>query len=181
MNNKGFSILELIVSFSICMVVVFVLFQIVVVLKEVYEKSTIKTTKTSIAEKVQAKTTPMMVNKRQNTIANRERESSLERLVEVLKNTNMNNAKEMIKVGGDKKSGASIISLLSGIQNIVGSFLEIYKQTAEEQRAAALYQQKFGSEKSSKFIINLKQQKERSNQNPAEFQKLKKDKVFGDG
>ena len=128
---------------------------------QVNEKSTIQTTKTSIAEKVQAKTTPMMVNKRQNTIANRERESSLERLVEVLKNTNMNNAKETIKVGGDKKSGASIISLLSGIQNIVGSFLEIYKQTAEEQRTAALYQQKFGSEKSSKFNINLKQQKER--------------------
>ena len=128
---------------------------------QVNEKSTIQTTKTSIAEKVQAKTTPMMVNKRQNTIANRERESSLERLVEVIKNTNMNNAKETIKVGGDKKSGASIISLLSGIQNIVGSFLEIYKQTAEEQRTAALYQQKFGSEKSSKFNINLKQQKER--------------------
>ena len=128
---------------------------------QVNEKSTIQTTKTSIAEKVQAKTTPMMVNKRQNTIANRERESSLERLVEVIKNTNMNNAKETIKVGGDKKSGASIISLLSGIQNIVGSFLEIYKQTAEEQRTTALYQQKFGSEKSSKFNINLKQQKER--------------------
>ena len=128
---------------------------------QVNEKSTIQTTKTSIAEKVQAKATPMMVNKRQNTIANRERESSLERLVEVIKNTNMNNAKETIKVGGDKKSGASIISLLSGIQNIVGSFLEIYKQTAEEQRTAALYQQKFGSEKSGKFNINLKQQKER--------------------
>lgn len=42
-NNKGFSILELIVSFSICMVVVVILFQIVVVLKEVYEKSSVKT------------------------------------------------------------------------------------------------------------------------------------------
>ena len=140
---------------------------------QVNEKSTIQATKTSIAEKVQAKTTPMMVNKRQNTIANRERESSLERLVEVLKNTNMNNAKETIKVGGDKKSGASIISLLSGIQNIVGSFLEIYKQTAEEQRAAALYKQKFGSEKSSKFNINLKQQKERPIQKSSGIPKMK--------
>lgn len=129
--------------------------------------------KQNIAEKVQAKATPMMVNKRQNTIANRERESSLERLVEVLKNTNMNNAKETIKVGGDKKSGASIISLLSGIQNIVGSFLEIYKQTAEEQRAAALYKQKFGSEKSSKFNINLKQQKERPIQKSSGIPKRK--------
>ena len=129
--------------------------------------------KQNITEKVQVKATPMMVNKRQNTIANRERESSLERLVEVLKNTNMNNAKETIKVGGDKKSGASIISLLSGIQNIVGSFLEIYKQTAEEQRAAALYKQKFGSEKSSKFNINLKQQKERPIQKSSGIPKRK--------
>ncbi len=42
-NNKGFSIIELIVSFSICIIVVVVLFQIVVVLKEVYEKSSVKT------------------------------------------------------------------------------------------------------------------------------------------
>lgn len=42
-NNKGFSIVELIVSFSICMAVVIVLFQIVVVLKEVYEKSEVQT------------------------------------------------------------------------------------------------------------------------------------------
>lgn len=42
-NNKGFSIVELIVSFSICMVVVVMLFEIVIVLKETLEKSEIKT------------------------------------------------------------------------------------------------------------------------------------------
>lgn len=42
-NNKGFSILELIVSFSICMVVMVVLLEIVITLKEVYEKSGIRT------------------------------------------------------------------------------------------------------------------------------------------
>ena len=42
-NNKGFSILELIISFSVCMVIVVVLFQIIMVLKEVYEKSAVKT------------------------------------------------------------------------------------------------------------------------------------------
>lgn len=42
-NNKGFSIIELVVSFSVCMVVVVVLFQIVISLKELYEKSGVKT------------------------------------------------------------------------------------------------------------------------------------------
>ena len=42
-NNKGFSTVELVVSFSICMVVVVILFQIVVSLRELYEKSGIKT------------------------------------------------------------------------------------------------------------------------------------------
>ncbi len=43
-NNKGFSIIELIVSFTICTVIMIVLFQIVLVLKDLYEKSAIKTT-----------------------------------------------------------------------------------------------------------------------------------------
>lgn len=43
-NNKGFSIIELIVSFTICTVIMIILFQIVLVLKELYEKSAIKTT-----------------------------------------------------------------------------------------------------------------------------------------
>ena len=42
-NNKGFSILELIVSFTISTVVIITLFQIILVLKELYEKSAIKT------------------------------------------------------------------------------------------------------------------------------------------
>lgn len=42
-NNRGFSTIELVVSFSICMVVVVILFQIVISLKELYEKSGIKT------------------------------------------------------------------------------------------------------------------------------------------
>ena len=42
-NQKGFSILELVVSFSICLVVAFILLQIVLALKEVYEKSVVKT------------------------------------------------------------------------------------------------------------------------------------------
>lgn len=43
-NNKGFSMVELIVSFAICSVIVVFLFQIVLVLKDLYEKSAIKTT-----------------------------------------------------------------------------------------------------------------------------------------
>ena len=42
-NNKGFSTLELVISFSICMVVVVILFQIVISLKELYEKTVVKT------------------------------------------------------------------------------------------------------------------------------------------
>ena len=42
-NHKGFSILELVVSFSICMIVAVILLQIVLALKEVYEKSIVKT------------------------------------------------------------------------------------------------------------------------------------------
>lgn len=42
-NKNGFSILELVVSFAICMVILVVLFQIVIVLRETYEKSLIKT------------------------------------------------------------------------------------------------------------------------------------------
>lgn len=43
MNNKGFSVLELVISFSICMIIVFTLFQVILSLREVYEKSEIKT------------------------------------------------------------------------------------------------------------------------------------------
>ena len=43
LNKKGFSILELVISFSICMVILIMLFQIVIVLRESYEKSLIKT------------------------------------------------------------------------------------------------------------------------------------------
>lgn len=42
-NNKGFSMIELIVSFSITTVIVVMLLQIVLVLKDVYTKSSIKT------------------------------------------------------------------------------------------------------------------------------------------
>ena len=42
-NNKGFSILELVISFAICMVILIFMFEIVLVLRETYEKSMIKT------------------------------------------------------------------------------------------------------------------------------------------
>lgn len=42
-NQKGFSIIELVVSFSVCLVIAVMLFQIVVSLKELYEKSGVKT------------------------------------------------------------------------------------------------------------------------------------------
>lgn len=42
-NNKGFSVLELIVSFSLTMVIVIVLFEIIVYMKELYEKSVTQT------------------------------------------------------------------------------------------------------------------------------------------
>lgn len=42
-NQKGFSIIELVVSFSVCLVIAVMLFQIVVSLKELYEKSGLKT------------------------------------------------------------------------------------------------------------------------------------------
>lgn len=42
-NNKGFSILELIVSFSLTMIIVVILFEIIVSMKEIYEKSVTKT------------------------------------------------------------------------------------------------------------------------------------------
>lgn len=42
-NNKGFSILELIVSFTLTMVIVVILFEIIVAMKDVYEKSVTKT------------------------------------------------------------------------------------------------------------------------------------------
>ena len=42
-NNKGFSILELIVSFSLTMVIMVVLFEIIVYMKELYEKSVTQT------------------------------------------------------------------------------------------------------------------------------------------
>lgn len=43
MNNKGFSILELIVSFSLTMVIVIILFEIIVSMKVVYQNSVTKT------------------------------------------------------------------------------------------------------------------------------------------
>lgn len=42
-NNKGFSILELIVSFSMTMIIVVVLFEIIIYMKELYEKSVTQT------------------------------------------------------------------------------------------------------------------------------------------
>jgi len=42
-NNKGFSILELIVSFSLTMIIVVVLFEIIIYMKELYEKSITQT------------------------------------------------------------------------------------------------------------------------------------------
>jgi len=42
-NNKGFSILELIVSFGLTMVIVVVLFEIIIYMKELYEKSVTQT------------------------------------------------------------------------------------------------------------------------------------------
>lgn len=38
-NNKGFSVIELIVSFSLTMLVIVILFEIIVSMKELYEKS----------------------------------------------------------------------------------------------------------------------------------------------
>lgn len=43
MNNKGFSIIELIVSFSLTMVIVIILFEIIVSMKDVYQKSVTQT------------------------------------------------------------------------------------------------------------------------------------------
>ncbi|MBE6138483.1 MAG: prepilin-type N-terminal cleavage/methylation domain-containing protein [Firmicutes bacterium] len=42
-NNRGFSILELIVSFSLTMIIVVVLFEIIIYMKELYEKSVTQT------------------------------------------------------------------------------------------------------------------------------------------
>ena len=42
-NNKGFSILELIVSFGLTMIIVVVLFEIIIYMKELYEKSVTQT------------------------------------------------------------------------------------------------------------------------------------------
>lgn len=42
-NNKGFSILELIVSFSLTMIIIVVLFEIIVYMKDLYEKSVTQT------------------------------------------------------------------------------------------------------------------------------------------
>lgn len=42
-NNKGFSILELIVSFGLTMIIVIVLFEIIIYMKELYEKSITQT------------------------------------------------------------------------------------------------------------------------------------------
>lgn len=42
-NNKGFSILELIVSFALTMIIVVVLFEIIIYMKELYEKSITQT------------------------------------------------------------------------------------------------------------------------------------------
>lgn len=42
-NNKGFSTLELIVSFSLTMIIVIVLFEIIIYMKELYEKSVTQT------------------------------------------------------------------------------------------------------------------------------------------
>lgn len=42
-NNKGFSMIELIVSFSITTIIIIMLFQIIIVLKDVHTKSAIKT------------------------------------------------------------------------------------------------------------------------------------------
>lgn len=42
-NNKGFSVVELIVSFSLTMIIVVILFEIIVAMKEVYEKSVTET------------------------------------------------------------------------------------------------------------------------------------------
>ena len=42
-NNKGFTLIELIVSFSLTMMIIIVLFEIIFLLKEVYEKSGLKT------------------------------------------------------------------------------------------------------------------------------------------
>lgn len=42
-NNRGFSILELIISFTLTMIIAVILFEIIVVMKELYEKSVTKT------------------------------------------------------------------------------------------------------------------------------------------
>lgn len=42
-NNRGFSILELIVSFGLTMIIVVVLFEIIIYMKELYEKSVTQT------------------------------------------------------------------------------------------------------------------------------------------
>lgn len=42
-NNKGFSVLELIVSFSLTMVIIIILFEIIIFMKELYEKSITET------------------------------------------------------------------------------------------------------------------------------------------
>lgn len=42
-NQKGFSIIELIVSFSVCLVIAVILFQIVISLRELYEQSGLTT------------------------------------------------------------------------------------------------------------------------------------------
>lgn len=42
-NNKGFSALELIVSFSLTMVIIIILFEIIIFMKELYEKSITQT------------------------------------------------------------------------------------------------------------------------------------------
>lgn len=42
-NNKGFSVVELIVSFSLTMIIVVILFEIIIYIKELYEKSVTQT------------------------------------------------------------------------------------------------------------------------------------------
>lgn len=42
-NNKGFSVVELIVSFSLTMIIVVILFEIIIYIKELYEKSITQT------------------------------------------------------------------------------------------------------------------------------------------
>ena len=145
--------------------------------KQITDKSSIKTlsSKTDSSEKVNkveivnfkdninngAKTpqiaTASGMNKQQQTFISDKQQNSMEKLVSDMKNVNMKSSQERVSVSGGKKHGASIVSLLSGITGIVGSFLNVFKKNADEQRAAAAFKEKFGNkEKKDKFNISIK-------------------------